>query len=225
MIDIEKMCKNLTDKIANELGLDIQRRAVVNYGLFAIIQTLLSFLITILFGALFGVLMPALILSLSSVILRKYSGGAHAKTPEACALIGVVISVGGALIFSYIKWQAISVLLGGIGVFVFAFYGVYRLAPVDSLAKPIKNREKQQMLKKKSIVTVSVYLIVASALIGLSFISHRDEFLLFTVCLYSGMLWQVFTLTKRGHLLVDKIDIFLIHTILRNQGEIRNEKN
>ena len=225
MIDIEKMCKNLTDKIADELSLDIQRRAVVNYGLFAIIQTVLSILITILLGALFGVLIPALILSLSSVILRKYSGGAHAKTPESCALIGVFISVGGALILSSIKWKAISVLLGGIGVFVFAFYWVYQLAPVDSPAKPIKNIEKQQLLKKKSILVVSVYLVIVSVLIGSSFISHHDELLLFTVCLYSGILWQIFTLTKKGHLLIDKIDIFLIHTILRNRGEMKNEKN
>lgn len=225
MVSIEKICKQLSDKIADELSLDSQRRAVVNYGLFAIIQTVLSVLITILFGALFGVLVPALILSLASVILRKYSGGAHAKTPESCALIGVLISVGGALIFSYIKWQVIGVLLCGIGVFVFAFYWVYQLAPVDSLAKPIKNIEKQQLLKKKSMLIVSVYLVIASVLIGISLITYHDELLLFTVCLYGGILWQVFTLTKSGHLLVNKIDVFLIHTILRQRGEFQNEKN
>lgn len=224
MISIEKMCKGLTEKIARELQLEINKKAVIQYGLFAIIQTVLSLLMIILFGMVFDVMLPALVLSLSSVILRKYSGGVHAKTPESCMVIGTIISVGGALILSYINWKVIDILLWGIGVFVVAFYLVYQLAPIDSLAKPIKNKQRKQLLKKKSMQLLSVYLLIVVILIALFFMKQDQSLLLTTGCIYLGVLWQIFTLTSKGHLVVEKLDDFLIHTMLRG-GAYTNEKD
>lgn len=222
---IEKVCTMLTDKIAGELKMSKDERDVIHYGLFAIIHTSISIIAIIIVGALLGVLIPSLILSLTTVILRKYSGGAHASTPESCAIIGVIISVGGGWAATQIRWSLLSVAIGAIVIFIFGFYQVYKLAPVDSPAKPIKKLEKQKTLKKKSILTLSIYCIGVVFLLGLYLLQQSNIILIWTICICLGVLWQVFSLTSLGHITVEKIDLFLIYTILRNKGEEAYEKD
>ena len=97
---IDKVCARLSNKIGRELQVSENEKAVIHYGLFAIIHTSISIAAIVLAGSLLGVLIPALILSVTTVILRKYSGGAHASSPESCAIIGVIISVGGCLLYT-----------------------------------------------------------------------------------------------------------------------------
>lgn len=222
---IEKICTLLSNKIADNLKVSGDEKAVIHYGLFAIIHTSISILSILVVGGIFGVLIPAFLLSLATAILRKYSGGAHARTPESCAVIGVIISVGGAWGLSKVSLNVWSVMLCIITILSFSFYKVYQLAPVDSLAKPIRKQEKKETLKKKSIKTLGVYGIGIIALFVIYFIHHIGAVLVWIMCIGFGILWQAFTLTPLGHLVVDKIDLFLIHIIFRKKGENKNEKD
>ena len=42
------------------------------------------------------------------------------------------------------------------------------------------------------------------------YISNSQIFLIYSVCIYAGILWQVFTLTRYGHILVGILDSLLI---------------
>lgn len=217
MISIQKMCESLSNKIEQELNLDVNQSAVVNYGLFAIIQTVVAILLEIILGALLGVLIPTLILSLVAVILRKYSGGVHAETPEECIVIGTVISVGGALIVDWIPWKLTYILVLLVIVFSMAYYLVWKFAPVDSAAKPIRRTEKKQLLKKRSILVLSIYLVACVATLLGYLNSNNDKFLVYIACMCAGIGWQVFTLTNIGHLAMGKIDLFF-NKLLNNKG-------
>ena len=85
---------------------------------------------------------------------------------------------------------------------------MYKLAPVDSAAKPIKNQERRKKLKRSSMMILSVYLVIAIANILYHYYSVNVSVLTYTLCIYMGLVWQIFSLTKSGHLILGKIDAF-----------------
>lgn len=215
MTIIQRVCENISDRIAKELDIETDQRAVINYGLFAMIQTSIAILIEIVFGIILGVLVPTLIISLIAVILRKYSGGAHAQTPEGCVVIGTIISVGGALGISWISWSILSVVVLGLIIFSTSYYFIWRLAPVDSAAKPIRREEKKKLLKKRSIFILSIYLITIIVSLLLYLNSSDEKLLLYIASVYVGIGWQTFTLTDTGHLVMKKMDLLFNKIIKR----------
>jgi len=213
MFDMEKLSKGVASKIAVELNLDNDNKEVIAYGAFAILHMLLCIMLAIVFGALFGVLVETLIISFIVSILRKYSGGVHASTPGICAAIGTIVSVGlgkVALIISYFLSLKFLLVLGII-TFIVAYYIVYKLAPVDSPAKPIKKIEKIKRMKKGSMIILSFYLLFVVLNIILFITSRNRSFVICSLCIYVGVLWQVLTLTYSGSVLFTYLDSFFNH--------------
>lgn len=222
MFNIECISKNIATKVASELNLDKNKREVIAYGTFALFQMIYSIAIVGILGYIFQVGVEALIISFVGSILRKYSGGAHATSPGRCALIGAIICIGQAMLFKFIISLKISlnmILLLGILVFIWSYYIIYKLAPVDSAAKPIKKKEKRTRLKKGSIVILSVYLIITLFILMLYTRIGERSLLIYILSMYGGIAWQMFTLTEKGHLILYKIDAFL-----RYISNIRGER-
>lgn len=208
MIKIEDICKKISNNIAQELNFDEDKKAVINYGISSFIQMGICIGLVIIFGVIFNVVFEALIISFTISILRKSSGGVHATSPERCAIIGTINSVGLALISKYINASFSLVILVGSIAFIWSYYIVYKLAPVDSMAKPIKNIEKRNRLKKSSMIILSVYLIIVITEILYFYFMRNSIVLTYSLCIYMGMLWQVFSLTKYGHSIMRKLDKF-----------------
>ncbi len=211
---MEKLSNSIANKVALELSLDQDNREVIAYGTFALMQMLVSIIFVFLFGLLFHVAFAALIISFTAAFLRKYSGGVHASSPGNCTFIGTLVCVGQALLISLLIRPVVNlkltIVLGAL-IFIWSYYIIYKVAPVDSLAKPIVKEEKRKRMKKGSIILLSVYLIIAVVFILLYLSSGESKLLFYALCLYSGTLWQIFTLTTLGHLLVGKLDTFLNH--------------
>lgn len=206
MLSIEKICKSCSTSISKELKLDKNKEAVINYGIFAIIHMSISIILVAIFGAIFGVLKEALIVSFIGSILRKSSGGAHAGSPGKCALIGTIVSVGIGAICNKSNISVRTIMIMGIITFSISYYFIYKLAPVDSPAKVIKNINKKLRLKKASILILTVYLIIVIINVILYYFYKSQALLGYSMCIYLSILWQVFSLTKSGHYLLGKID-------------------
>ncbi|EKQ51721.1 MULTISPECIES: accessory gene regulator B family protein [unclassified Clostridium] len=206
MIRIENICKRISNNISEELNLGDDQREVINYGILAFIQMGICILLVMIFGLIFDVCEEALIVAFTISILRKASGGVHASSPGGCAVIGTVISVGLGLISKYMIIDFKFVVLGGIFAFIWSYYVVKKLAPVDSPAKPIKNLQKRNRLKKNSMMILSVYLIIVIVEIVSFYFNSTTNALKYSLCICMGMLWQVFSLTKYGHLVVRRLD-------------------
>ena len=52
------------------------------------------------------------------------------------------------------------IIILGVVIFIWSYYIIYKLAPVDSASKPIVKEEKRKRMKKGSIILLSVYLII-----------------------------------------------------------------
>lgn len=225
MINIERLSNNLALKISQELKLDKDNQEIIAYGTFAMFQINLSILFVIIFGFIFGITIEALLISFSGSILRKYSGGAHASTPNMCIIIGTGICIGQALIISLLISPIVNplmLLILGIITFIYSYYLINKLAPVDSPAKPIKTQKKINRMKKGSLYVLSVYLVISSLLSFIYIYLGDERYAVYTLCIFTGAAWQSFTLTKAGHLTIKKIDGFF-HQILLISG--RREKN
>lgn len=211
---MEKVANNIANKVAVELNLDNDNREVVAYGTFAFLQMVISIGLVFLFGLVLHIASEALIISFTASILRKYSGGVHASSPNVCTFIGIIVCVGQALLISFLLALGVNlslVIILGAVIFIWSYYVIYKLAPVDSVAKPIVKEEKRKRMKKGSIIVLSVYLIFSIFFILLYINMKESKLIFYALCLYSGVLWQVFTLTDEGHLLIGKIDTFLNH--------------
>lgn len=209
---MEKITNSIASKIASELEFDENKREVVAYGTFAILHTIVSISLVAIFGAVFGVALEALTISFTTSVLRKYSGGVHASSPGRCAAIGTILCIGQALLIVLLapRVNVVIAIILGIIVFVISIYLVLRLAPVDSTAKPIKREEKRKQMRRCSIYILVTYFVFAVTLIVLYHVTNNFRFITFTLCIYIGILWQVFTLTKIGHKAVNNLDRFFI---------------
>ena len=222
-MSLELLSKNISNYLKRELNLDEDKRSIIEYGIFSLFHVLISILLVVIFGFIFNVIIEALIISFTIAVLRKFSGGAHASTSTNCAILGVLISVFPAYTIKKLNFENLYVILMGIVVYIISVIVIYKLAPVDNPNKPIKKKEKIKRLKRGSIIIVSIYMIIVFINISINYIKDMNLLLLYSSCIYVGILWQVFTLTKYGHIVVNKIDSLLIK-ILNIIGGEKNEK-
>lgn len=226
MFLVEKLSNSISSKISSHLKLNKDQEEIIAYGAFNLIQTTWCILLVLLFGAIFGVMVKAFIISFVISILRKYSGGVHASSPNRCALIGAVVSVGLALCISYLNHFIniqVGIIIGTI-IFLVAYYIIYRYAPVDSPAKPIKKETTRKKLRKKSIFIINVLIIIIIIIILINYLVSGIQFMLPIIeCIIVGVLWQVITLTPKGRLVLLRIDIFL-KCLTEEYGGDNNEK-
>lgn len=214
---MEKLINNMASKVAAELKLDSDSREIIAYGMFNLIHIALSIIFVIVFGIIFRVMIEALIICFAGSILRKYSGGAHASSPGRCIGIGTIICIGQALLFLHLLDSVINLkllLFLGIVIFAGSYYLIYKLAPVDNPAKPIKTKEKKIRMKKGAIFVLSAYIIIVVINVAIYIFFRDRRFLIYSLCIYGGVTWQIFTLTRFGHSIMNKINIFL-NQILR----------
>ncbi|KMT23189.1 accessory gene regulator ArgB-like protein [Clostridium cylindrosporum] len=206
MFKVDKVANKLGNNISKELNFDGDKRDVIVYGIFAILQITLSIVITSVFGLFLGVLLESLIVSFATAILRKYSGGAHANTPGKCIVIGTIVCVLPTFLITKLiyDFNIYIVSLIGIIIFIGTYYLIYMFAPVDSVAKPIRNQDKRKKLKKGSILILSVYLVIVICLILSYKVTLNNKYLIYAICMYIGIAWQAFTLTNASHFILKK---------------------
>lgn len=204
MLGVEKLCKRLSSFISKELDLEKDKEAVVNYGIFSLIQIFISIGLVIVFGLIFGVLIEALIASFTGSLLRKSSGGVHADSPGKCTAIGTVMCVGIGLISKKIDISISLMIIIEICIFIWSYIIIFKYAPIDSLAKPIKKEEKRMKLKKASIVILTIYLIIITLNTILFHLSGEEKYIVYSLCMCFSIIWQVFSLTKSAHYLFGK---------------------
>lgn len=219
MSHIETISNHFAERISEELKLDKDKKEVIAYGTFAIIQMVISIFLVTLFGWVFNVLIQALIISFTISILRKYSGGVHASSPSICNIIGTVVSVGLAILlnYTYLSINLWMIIFAGLLIFAGAFLIISKVAPVDSPAKPIKRAEKRRRMKKGSIFVICTYFLIVIVIVLSYFQTLEKSLLFYALCIYVGVSWQVFTLTKAGHIVLTKLDTFLYQIIQRRR--------
>jgi len=210
---------SLTEKMAVKIGsnaklllnVDDNKEEIIIYGAINLFQIIFSILWVIIIGLLFGVLYEALLFSITSSILRKYSGGVHASSPIRCIVIGTTLAVVAGIsvdnIFYKIDMTIVMAII--IVLIAFAFIIVARNAPVDSIKKPITNIAIKKEFKRKSIIVIFIFSSIITILCVLSKKYSELYYIKFIESIGFGMIWQASTLTKNGISFLNKVDFVL----------------
>ena len=206
---LERMSQKLAEKISAELDYDQDKKEVVAYGAYAIMQLTLSILLIIVFGIIFRVLAEALVITASAAFLRSYTGGAHASSPNICLVVGTVVCIVFALVSKLIilsnLWWVVALILS---VHIAAFWLISIYAPLDSKNKPISEKRKPKM-KRGGIILNAIYLIISAGIIIGAILLKKQEWLVFPVGIALGVLWQVFSITPVGEIWLGRLDRLL----------------
>ncbi|MHC6178730.1 accessory gene regulator ArgB-like protein [Clostridium sp. JNZ X4-2] len=207
----ERLAVSLGKKARTILNTDREKEQIIVYGAVNLLQTIFSILWVVIVGFILGVLYEALIFSASASLLRKYSGGVHASSPNRCIIFGTVVSAAaGLLVDRFLYIFSFSAVMG-ISLFCMAaaFIIVFLKAPVDSIQKPITNENMKKMFKKNSIMTIVIFSIIIIILCLFYNSSYKLYYLKIIGCISLGTLWQSMTLTDRGTAAFKKADLIL----------------
>lgn len=221
-MNAEQLSSSLAKYLGHSLHYTEEEIAIIAYGLFGLFQTALSILTVIILGSLFGITIEALIISFSIALLRKFSGGVHATSPERCLILGTFFSISGVFLARCLVTTLTTHILYCIYslLFTWSFCVLYKNAPVDNVNKPIKSIHKKQKLRQDSILVVSIYLVIVILLLFVNTYIHSSTIVIYSSCLILGTIWQVFSITTIGHKVIAFLDLVLMHTsnIFKKEG-------
>ena len=199
--------RQIAGHLKSNLGLTGEQEEVARYTLEVVIYGAYALLGAALAGWALGCLGPTLVVALTVFVLRCFSGGAHSNSPWGCFVLSVVLIpfsgkfiVLAAPLFTFYS-------LGGLIIpgFVLFFWLTWRLAPVDTPAKPVSSAGQRLRLKVLSLLTVVFVFLLQGGLLVLLPWSRAAAAVL---ALEAGLCWQVFSLTDAGHRLFAFTDNF-----------------
>lgn len=141
----------VTDFLIDKKIIDDNDREIYQYGFEQFFTTVLNIATMLLLGVIFGKIYQSIVLTLSFMVLRTYSGGYHASTPLRCYIL-TVISISAAL--SIMKFVAIKTFIC-LGLLILSGIVILLLSPVDTKNKPLDEIEKV-IYRKKTIFVWSI---------------------------------------------------------------------
>ena len=216
---IDKISLNLSTRLGDRLNKDEEEKAVLNYGLFMIIHTFIGIIITILVGLITGMIIEISLITITSALFKRYTGGVHASTPEICLIIGIILSLILSMVcrFISINTDINNIALIGIIIIVFSYYMIYYKCPVPSRNKPLNNEKTRNKLKKKAFTLLKIYTILLIILYIIFYILKLSIVKSIIVFFMLGLFLQIVVLTNIGTKfinLLDKVFVFFINKIL-----------
>ncbi len=168
-----------------------EEKAVLQYGLSALLSTIIGFVVIGVVSGLLGIFKLAMTATLVSGVIRLFAGGVHSSTYKQCVTTGGIVFTGLGLIT-----QQLGSLLSNRGTILLVwlvFIGggslIYRYAPAGVKEKPIKSKDKQRKLRVYSFIIF--FIITTVALMLLSFEVNK----LIALAMLLGAIWELFTIT------------------------------
>lgn len=153
---ISSAANNITNYLICEKVIKDDDREIYQYGFEQVFSSLLNLATMLLLGIILGKIYQSLVLILSFMALRSYSGGYHANTPLHCYLL-TVMSISAAL--SIMKFITIDRFIC-LGLLILSSVVILLLSPIGSKNKPLDEIEKI-IYRKKTIIVWSVETCVA----------------------------------------------------------------
>lgn len=188
--ETEEMVKQFSQKVAGCFAdnrvIDEKDTGIYEYGLSVLINFLVNLATILVIGGLLGCIPESICYTVCYIILRKFTGGYHAKTPHACYLFSTLMFLASLLI---IRAGLVKIYLL-VGVVILAI-GCSFIIPVDTENKRLSGKEK----KVYRLFSLIVFLIEVS----LGITAYKFQFRM----LYDSVIVAIFCcelLAVVGHL-------------------------
>lgn len=94
VFNLEELAHNLTEKMTKDSTMDAVQIAKVEYGLALLLGVTIELVLTIGVSAILGAAVYALIIMLSALALRIFTGGSHCSSFRRCLFFTMLFFVG-----------------------------------------------------------------------------------------------------------------------------------
>ncbi len=189
----------------------------IRYGLEVFLGAAFQVLIIIMMAFLLGIGKEVFTIMLAAALLRGYSGGGHCQAYYRCTLCSIFIFITLGFLAQYV--QPVYFPIGFSFVMILALAIIVKKAPVDNPINPITDKNKRQRLKKQSVLVTLMLLLLAA-------VAEYFNYPAIAVSILLGIIWQVFTLTKWGHMFSNTWDhaFMFIENIFQRKEGCNNEQ-
>lgn len=157
LLDLERMINRISDSIVawliDKQVIDEEERELYKYATFNCIFTLLPFLTIIPFCLMTGTIINGIVVVMTFLTLRKYTGGYHAKTPMKCWLYSSLLMIGliyGTTIIENNSIITIFVLIAVCSIWIFS--------PIDSDNRKLDVSERKTYRTHSRCVSLVLFL-------------------------------------------------------------------
>lgn len=156
------MIKLISSKVARILCEDEKHTdnyELYEYAIYIILSSAFHMATVIVLGLVFNLLTESLVFYLSFIVIRKFAGGYHAKTPVRCYLFSFASNI---IILYLVKWlSSINTLF----IFIFIIFEllcvvlILLISPLDTENNPLTGQEKKMYRMLTSIITILIFII------------------------------------------------------------------
>lgn len=152
------------------------------FGIQQGLTIVLNLVTTVIIGLAFGVLWQVMLFMTAYIPLRSFAGGYHAKTPQRCYVLSILLLIAVALMIKYVDLHIYAQL----GLLISASITVFVMSPVGNENKPLDELEKK-VYKRKTIVICISEISVAIVFLCLNLTSLAVS-MIWAVVVCAGML-------------------------------------
>ena len=162
------MFSSIAEKITMHLeannAFKSEDRAIYQYGIQQGLSIMLNLSTALLLGIVTGMTWESIIFSAAYMLLRRYAGGFHAKTPARCYIYSSAMVL---LALLGIKYVFDSILIS-ICMFIVGSLIIFLFSPVEDKNKPLDAAE-QLVYQKRTRFYLIVEIVLDIAMMSLGF--------------------------------------------------------
>lgn len=162
------MFSSIAEKITMHLeannAFKSEDRAIYRYGIQQGLSIMLNLYTTLLLGIVTGMIWESIIFSAAYMLLRRYAGGFHAKTPARCYIYSSAMVLFALL---GIKYVFDSILIS-ICMFIVGSLIIFLFSPVEDKNKPLDASE-QLVYQKRTRFYLIVEIVLDIAMMSFGF--------------------------------------------------------
>lgn len=154
---MEKYYRKLSDFLVSNHSIKKSDSELYEYAAKVFFQSIISIVVTIFIGIAFGMIKECLCFIFVFIILRKFTGGLHAKKYSHCLISSTALIIMSLIVIRVLEknhFQIIFMCLTMIAVVIICV-----LSPIESNNKPLSKNEKK-VYKIISVVLSLVLLIL-----------------------------------------------------------------
>lgn len=158
---ISNCAKVITNWLENNGAISHEDYELYYYASYSLLITMLPMCLALVVGGIMGKPSNTLLVILPFMVIRKYSGGYHAKKAGVCMLFSVIILCVFTWISSRAVWNKWLILILLVSVLSLVFF-----SPMESVNKALSNTEKRRY-KKITMCLLGGLLLLILALEGM----------------------------------------------------------
>lgn len=156
------MIKLISSKVARILCKDEKHTdnyELYEYAIYIILSSAFHMATVIVLGLVFNLLTESLVFYLSFIVIRKFAGGYHAKTPVRCYAFSVISSI---IVLCLIK---LSNSVGNIFTYLLIIFEllcvvlIILMSPLDTENNPLNSYEKKWYKTLAVLISVCIFII------------------------------------------------------------------